>query len=135
MVQTKEERAEYMKKYNQEHKEERAIYDKKYNQEHKEESSEQSKKYYQENKEKIKEQRKTPARKKSATMADWKHSGLIDDNMDELYERYIICEHCEHCGKEFKNSYDRCMDHDHQTGLFRAFLCRSCNLKDVLKNK
>jgi hypothetical protein len=37
-------------------------------------------------------------------------------------------EACEHCGKVGEVVYD----HDHTTGEFRAWLCRSCNRRDVL---
>ena len=37
---------------------------------------------------------------------------------------------CSHCDKEFKNSRDRNLDHDHETGLFRAIVCHRCNVRD-----
>jgi hypothetical protein len=141
MTWTKEERAVYMKKYREKNKEKNAVYMKKYrDQENKEKKSEYMKKYRdQENKEEKSEYMKTfreiPENKKTATTTNWKNNGLIHDNYDELYVLYLNCKHCQVCKKEFKNSRDKHMDHDHQTGLFRAFLCRSCNLKDVLKNK
>ena len=113
-------------------KEEKAVYKKKYNQENKEKINEKQRKYNQENKEEIKEYNQTPARIKSHTIAKWKDRGLIHHNYDELYELYLNATHCEYCKKEFEDSFDRCMDHCHETGLFRAFLCRSCNFKDVL---
>ena len=67
---------------------------------------------------------------KPQTISNWKRSGLIYDNYSELYEIYIKTMECQHCNKEFKNSTDRCMDHDHDTGLFRKIVCRACNVYD-----
>jgi len=61
---------------------------------------------------------------------NWKKSGLIYDNYDELYEVYIKTMECQHCNKAFKKSSDRCLDHDHETGLFRKIVCRGCNVLD-----
>ena len=113
MVQTKEERAVYMKKYKQKNKGKIAEREKKYDQKRK----------------------KTPARIKSRIIADWKRNGLIHPDYDELYTLYLSATNCEVCRKEFIDSFDRCMDHCHETGLFRQFLCRSCNNKDSWKNK
>ncbi len=75
----------------------------------------------------------TPYGKKIHTITNWKQYGVICDDYDTLYESYLQATHCAFCKNEFKNSRDRCLDHDHETGLFRAFLCNSCNLCDVLK--
>ena len=66
-------------------------------------------------------------RTKSDTIFKWKSRGLIYNDYDELYEIYIKTTNCWYCQKEFKNSSDRCMDHDHSTGLFRKIVCRACN--------
>jgi hypothetical protein len=109
---------------------------KKYRENNKEKISEKDKKYYQKNKEKIKEHNQTPARIKSDTLSHWKRNGLIHPDMGELYDKkYLPATHCEVCRKEFKDSFDRCMDHCHETGLFRQILCRSCNNRDGWKNK
>ena len=70
------------------------------------------------------------SRSKYFTIYNWKKSGLIYDNYDELYEVYIKIMECQHCNKAFKTSRDRCLDHDHETGLFRKIVCRGCNVLD-----
>jgi hypothetical protein len=61
---------------------------------------------------------------------NWKKSGLIYDNYDELYETYIKTTECEHCKTEFTKNNKRCLDHDHTTGLFRKIVCHRCNTRD-----
>jgi hypothetical protein len=34
---------------------------------------------------------------------------------------------CEACGKAFSTTYKAVLDHSHKTGLFRGWLCNSCN--------
>ena len=65
--------------------------------------------------------------KKSNTCCSWKSNGLIADNIDEIYERYINSTHCECCRNEYKSTMDRHMDHCHVSGKFRNVLCRHCN--------
>ena len=72
-----------------------------------------------------------PNKHKSNTICNWKRSGLIYHNFDELYETYIKTMKCDHCKKEFPNTKDRCMDHCHETGLFRKIVCQRCNAKDM----
>ena len=68
---------------------------------------------------------------KAGTIYNWKRKGVIYDNYDELYEVYIKIMECQHCNKAFKTSRDRCLDHDHETGLFRKIVCRGCNVHDT----
>ena len=93
--------------------------------------------YEKDNKEKIKaymkKYRQTPTYKKNNMICKWKRRGLICDNYLELYDKYLLAEYCDICNNKFKSTFDRCMDHDHETGLFRQFLCRSCNNKDNWK--
>tara|TARA_R100000734_G_C3254194_1_gene54805 strand:- start:174 stop:554 length:381 start_codon:yes stop_codon:yes gene_type:complete len=96
-----EKRKQYLIKYRQENKEKRA----KYNSEFK----------------------KTDIGKKTQKISSWKGQGLICDDYDKVYERYINSNHCECCGKEYKNQRDKHMDHCHKTGKFRNILCRNCN--------
>ena len=64
------------------------------------------------------------------TIRRWRNRGLMHDDYNALYETYIATTHCNHCKKEFKDNYDRCMDHDHTTGLFRNIVCHKCNSLD-----
>jgi transcription elongation factor Elf1 len=73
---------------------------------------------------------KNPNLYKRFTITNWKKRGVIYHNLDELYEVYINTMNCQHCGKEYKNSSDRCLDHDHETGMFRKIVCRNCNNQD-----
>lgn len=117
MIWTKEERSIYMKSYRQANKE--RIKD--YRQEIRYKTIEQQKEY-----------RKSEQGKKHRTIGIWKYNGLIGD-YDQIYERYVNTHKCDVCLKDFKDSFDRCMDHDHETGLFRQILCRSCNNHDGWK--
>jgi len=67
---------------------------------------------------------------KRCSIKQWKKIGVIYHNFDELYEVYIKTMNCEHCGKKFPNKFDRCLDHDHETGTFRKIVCRGCNSSD-----
>ena len=67
---------------------------------------------------------------KSKTKWQWKQRGLITDNFDEIYNRYINSSQCERCETPYKNSKDRNMDHCHLTGEFRNILCHKCNTMD-----
>lgn len=132
MVLTLEERLERKRatsrKYYAEHKVEIAVYKAAYHIAHKTEKAVYDAVYdamY----------RATPAGKKLITISGWKHRGLVHNDFDSLYETYLQATQCSACKNEFKDSYDRCMDHDHDTGLFRQFLCRPCNNFDRWKNK
>ena len=71
---------------------------------------------------------------KRIRISNWKNKGVKCDNFDELYYIYMKTLNCSHCGKEFKNSRDRHLDHNHSTGLFRAIVCRKCNTHDSYIN-
>jgi hypothetical protein len=124
--------------------------------EKKERKRERDRQYYQKNKEKIinrvkeykveynqknkeaislqkKEYHSTPKGIKVQTLSSWRRRGIISNDFDTLYDLYINTDKCMYCEKVFADSYERCLDHDHKTGLYRAVLCRSCNVKDVLK--
>ena len=79
----------------------------------------------------------TPDGIKSRRISHWKNRGIVSDDFDAVYERYITTMNCEACGVGLTTDKQstptrRCLDHDHTTGEIRAVLCHSCNLKDVL---
>lgn len=64
----------------------------------------------------------------------WRGRGLNHTN-EEIKEILVLfheCKNCQKCGKilsyENGKSSQKCMDHDHDTGKFRAVLCRGCNI-------
>jgi len=61
---------------------------------------------------------------------NWKKSGLICDDYNALYETYIGTAECQHCQIEFTKKNKRCLDHSHETGLFRKIVCHRCNVMD-----
>jgi len=61
---------------------------------------------------------------------NWKRYGLICDDYNALYETYIETTECGHCKIEFTENNKRCLDHDHETGLFRKIVCNRCNAMD-----
>ena len=116
----------------------RKEYMKKYNKQYYQKNKEKRKEYLEKNKDKIKEQRKeyleTERGKKLRRICDWKKSGVIHQNFDELYEKYINTELCELCNVKLtvdkrNTPTTRCLAHCHGTGEFRNVLCHSCNTK------
>jgi hypothetical protein len=80
------------------------------------------------------EYRKSKKSKKWFKLRDWKRSGLVCDNYDELYNHYLKTAYCDACKVKLSidkktTSTTKCMDHCHETGLFRNILCHSCNVK------
>ncbi len=129
-----EKRKEYNRKYHEKNKEKKAEYNRKYNEKNKEYYKDYVKKYYEKNKEKIAEYDQTPARKKSHRIYYWKRRGVICDDWDVLYERYLNTEFCELCNIKLtedktNTKTTRCLDHDHNTGEFRNVVCWLCNIK------
>ena len=116
----------------EEKKERRKEHDRRYRERHKEKIAERKNEYM---KEYSKKYDKTPAGIKRKTIYDWKRRGVITNDFDTLYDLYINTDKCMYCEKVFVDSVDRCLDHDHETGLYRAVLCRSCNVKDILNPK
>ena len=70
---------------------------------------------------------KTYRGKKSYRINKWKHRGLIAINYELIYDRWYYSSHCENCKCEYTTKNKKCMDHNHDTGLFRNILCNNCN--------
>jgi len=119
----------------------RKEWNREYNKRNKEKKRETNKLYRANNIENIKEYQKeyqkeyskTPNGKKSTTISSWKKYGLIHDNYEELYDKYLDTTECDVCKYVFDKTNWRCMDHDHETNLFRQFLCFKCNVNDNWK--
>lgn len=114
MVHTKEYRAEWRAK-------------------HREKLAEKGRVYYNNHKEQHKAWTQIFEGKRSGTISNWKQRGLIHEDYNQLYDCYINTHKCDVCLKDFTDSTDRCMDHNHETGLFRQILCRNCNNQDNWK--
>ena len=71
--------------------------------------------------------------KKSNRINNWKQLGVITENFDELYIKYINTNNCEECNVELIHgmygSNKKCLDHCHKTGQFRNVLCCGCNVR------
>ena len=68
--------------------------------------------------------------KKSKTISRWKKYGLIDD-YDRVFAIWEDATECMKCEKAI-SGHGKCMDHDHDTGLYREILCRACNNGNLL---
>ena len=71
---------------------------------------------------------------KSARLCQWKKHGLIAINYDIIFDRWWYSSHCENCKCEYSKDNVKCMDHDHDTGLFRNILCNRCNSNLNIRN-
>lgn len=104
------------KKWKDNNKEATAIYSKEYYENNKEKENEKCKKYNQ-----------TPKGIKSRIISHWKERGIIDEDLDAVYDYYVKQTNCMICLKKYKDNFDRCLDHDHTTGEIRYICCRNCN--------
>lgn len=100
--------------------------------------NEYNKKFREENreyfKEYVKQYRQTEKGKKVNTLHNWKVRGVVHPDLNELYNKYINTEFCELCEVQLtqdrhNTKTTRCLDHDHETGLFRNVVCHTCNVK------
>jgi len=76
--------------------------------------------------------------KKSTTKSNWKQSGMLftDEDFERIYNLYLTQKFCNACdikltrGERYTTPTKACMDHNHETGLFRHIICHSCNTND-----
>ena len=66
---------------------------------------------------------------KTQSINNWKRYGVKSDNYEKLYNHHMSIMNCQLCNIKFDDTIknQRCLDHNHQTGLYRKTLCRSCN--------
>jgi hypothetical protein len=105
-----------------------------YHMENRDKIRERNKQHYQKNKDKIKEYHQTPQGIKSCRITNWKKRGVVCDDFDAMYDHYTKTAFCDICRcelsiKKERSSNTKCLDHCHDTGLFRNILCLSCNVK------
>tara|TARA_R110002074_G_scaffold166567_1_gene327254 strand:- start:131 stop:514 length:384 start_codon:yes stop_codon:yes gene_type:complete len=74
---------------------------------------------------------KSPKGIKNNKVTGWRTAGIIDEDLNAVYDYYILETNCMICNKEYKNSKDRCLDHHHQEGYIRYICCNFCNVHVV----
>ena len=140
----KEKIKEYKKEYRDTNKEKIREENREYRDKNKEHIREQKREYRATNIEAIKEHKKqyyeknkeyyqTPQHKRAELISSWRSRGIIGDLPTIYDERYLPSTACEVCNKTYSSTFDRCLDHCHETGEFRQMLCRSCNTRDNWK--
>ena len=128
MPQTKAEKAAYNKQWNTDNAEKIKELRKQWDIDNRERKVEQSKQW----------KLKNPLiAKKSNIIGNWKRTGMIGD-LSFIYDNdYLPATNCWVCNKIFKDTYDKCCDHDHSItdgDNWRQMLCRKCNNVDSWKN-
>lgn len=130
---TPEERKAYNRAYYLKNKEKIVKNNTSYNKDHRKLRADIQKKYYGKNREKILAYYQTSKGLKGKRISTWKQRGIISDDYDKLYERYVSTEKCEICEVSLTTGESsgtrRCLDHDHATGEVRAVVCHSCNAR------
>lgn len=136
-LKNKEKLKNYYKQYQENNKEKLKNYNKQYQEDNKEtikdnnkkwreDNKEKLKKYQEENKEKINLYKQQPVRKMKDRITHWKRRGLVANNYEEIYYRWLNSKNCEICNHDY-SVYTKSMDHNHDNGEFRNILCHSCN--------
>ena len=92
--------------------------------------------YDDKNPDRNKKYRATPKGHLAYTIKRWKDAEIeCNEEWDDVYEWYNETTNCDICDKAFKDSFDKCLDHDHTLDGYniRGVICRSCNSKDEFK--
>ena len=116
----------------QEEKEKKRLYDIQYQKRPDVIIREKQRKQSDEYKQKQKELRPMKRKKnfRNIKYNEWKKGGIKwDIQYQDPYQMYLDNEKCSLCDKEYKNSADKQLDHDHLSGHIRGFVCRACNSK------
>ena len=137
-IEKKERRRISDKKYYEKNIEKIKLSCKLYQQINKEILKERHKIYRKNNKDKEKVRHKkynqSPQGIKTKVKLNWKNSGIIDLDIDSVYEYFITQTECWICYKEFNKDIvmdRRCLDHDHtleNEPNIRYICCTYCNL-------
>lgn len=72
----------------------------------------------------LEQQRKRRKEKGDDTTYRYRYGKTAAELKEALQEQNNCCAIC---GTEFTESFDRVVDHNHETNKFRAWLCRKCN--------
>ena len=132
-----EARKAYKKAYREKNREKFIEWQRAWTERNQEKETARKKAYYEANKEKCDEKNKawnqSPEGKKYNTIRRWKRRGVVSDDFDALYEKYINTWKCEECDCDLVEGMyganKRVLDHCHETGEFRNILCNTCNTK------
>ena len=86
------------------------------------------------------ENKNNPVYIKRWLINNWKTQGLKTNDIELIYDKFINTTHCELCNIELTRdkkttNTTKCMDHNHQTGVFRHILCHKCNSHNPLDTK
>ena len=68
--------------------------------------------------------------RKSIKISEWKTKHKwkeTDTRFNFIFDKWYYATNCELCNSEFIKRNDKCADHEHLTGTFRAVCCIKCN--------
>ena len=120
-------RKEYEKKYHKKRREDPLWVEKDKERQKKYKSTET---YKQLRKDYEKKYRNSYEGKKSIKISEWKTKKNwkeTNDRFEFIFNKWFYTTNCDLCNKEFIKKNDKCADHEHNTGTFRAICCNKCN--------
>lgn len=51
-----------------------------------------------------------------------------DEDWESIYIQWLVSDQCMFCDKDITDTKkQKCLDHDHVTGLIRGVICKQCN--------